>query len=61
MFVSSHFAGGVITSRLFLNEDVAPGRGRSEVSSVASAENREIARIVVRCKLLNDAQAPLGM
>lgn len=60
MFLSSHFAGGVITSRLFLNEDVAPGRSRSEVSSVASAENREIAQIVVRCKLLNDAQAPLG-
>lgn len=44
MFLSSRFAGGLITSSLFINGDVAPGRGRSEVISVASAENGEIAR-----------------
>lgn len=30
------FAGGLITSSLFINEDVARGRGGSEVISVAS-------------------------
>ena len=29
--LSSHFAGGLITSSLFINEDMASGRGRSEV------------------------------
>lgn len=58
--LSSHFAGGVITSLLFINEGVAPGRSRSEVTSVDSAENGEIALIVALCKLLNDAHGPLG-
>lgn len=60
MCLSSDFAGGLITSSLFINEDVAPGRGRSEVSSVASVEKGEIAQTVVRCRMLNGAHAPLG-
>ena len=39
--LSSHFAGGLITSGLLIiNEDAAPGRGRSEVISVASDEQK---------------------
>lgn len=61
MCLSSHFAGGLITSSLLINGDVAPGRGRSEVISVASVEKAEIAQIAVHCRMLNDAHAPLGV
>lgn len=60
--LSFHFAGGLITSSLFINEDMAPGRGRSEVILVASVWTKgEIAQIVVLCRILNDAHAPLGV
>lgn len=34
------FAGGLITFSLFINKDVAPGRGRSEVTSLAGVEQK---------------------
>lgn len=55
MCLSSHFAGGLITSSLLINEDVASGRGRSEVISAASVEKGQIAQIVVRGWMRNDA------
>lgn len=60
--LSSHLAGGLITSSLFINEDMASGSGRSEVISAAFVWTKgEIAQIVVHCRMLNDPHAPLGM
>lgn len=54
--LSSHFAGGLITSSLLINEDAAPGRGRSEVISVASDEQKGWdCSDSGACMMLNDA------
>lgn len=61
MRLSSHFAGGLFTSVLSIDEDMAAAGGGSEVSPVASDKKLEIAQIVERRWVLNDAHALLGV
>lgn len=62
MRLSSHFAGGLFTSVLSIDEDMAAAAGGgSEVSPVASDKKLEIAQIVERRWVLNDAHAILGV
>ena len=60
MLPGSRFARGLVTSPLFVNEDLAPGRAGQRGSQLPRRKNGEISQIVLRCVILNDAHAPLG-
>lgn len=54
---SPRFAGGLITSSVFIHGDVAPGSERSEISSLASPKSGGFPQSLV----LGDADAFSGV